>query len=188
MERERGVTLVLIFLCAYVLHRRKKHQRNTIRLRSHRIPLFQNELGGMTPSQPRSPRLQFPFLFECTKIYVQILITQTYTPDRKTSTTRSARRLVAHRAIDDAAAALKKDACMTLIRRTTSLAGARGLYDCRSRAIMGRVFSVPGTLRDIAAPRRLEGLRFCRIYGARRLAFKKAPRRCHLGPVHSYPK
>merc|ERR1712093_911150 len=67
LERERGVTLVLIFLCAYVLHRRKKHQRNTIRLRSHRIPLFQNELEGMTPSQPRSPRLQFPFLFECTK-------------------------------------------------------------------------------------------------------------------------
>jgi len=37
-ERERGVTLVLIFLCAYVLYRRKKHQRNKIRLRSHRIP------------------------------------------------------------------------------------------------------------------------------------------------------
>ena len=37
-ERERGVTLVLNFLCAYVLYRRKKHQRNKIRLRSHRIP------------------------------------------------------------------------------------------------------------------------------------------------------
>jgi len=108
-ERERGVTLVLIFLCAYVLHRRKKHQRNTIRLRSHRIPLFQNELEGMTPSQPRSPRLQFPFLFECTKNIRTNTHHSTHAPpDRKTSTTRSARRLVAHRAVDDAAAALKK--------------------------------------------------------------------------------
>ena len=138
MERERGVTLVLIFLCAYVLHRRKKHQRNTIRLRSHRIPLFQNELEGMTPSQPRSPRLQFPFLLECTKNIGTNTNHPNHTPpDRKTSTTRSAATPLAHCAVDDAAAALKKDACMTLLRRTTSLAGASGLYDCRSRATMG---------------------------------------------------
>ena len=49
---------------------------------------------------------------------------------------------------------------MMLLRRTTSLAGESGLYDCQSRDAIGRVFCVPGTLRDIAAPRRLEGLRF----------------------------
>ena len=148
--------------------------------------LFRYELEGMTRSQPRSPRLRFPFLFERTKnIHANIHHPKHAPPDRKTSTTRSARRLVAHRAVDDEPLLLKKAACMMLLRRTTSLAGESGLYDCQSRDAIGRVFYVPGTLRDIAAPGRAA---FCRIYGARRLAFRQAPRQCHLGPVHSYPK
>ena len=143
----------------------------------------------MTRSQPRSPRLRFPFLFERTKnVHTNTHHPKHAPPDRKTSTTRSARRLVAHRAVDDEPLVEKKRRLYDATSSHNISGRSRSLYDCRSRATMGRVFSVPGTLRDIAAPRRLEGLRFCRIYGARRLAFTKAPRRCHLGPVHSYPK
>ena len=105
-----------------------------IRLCSHRIPSIPNELEGMTRSQPRSPRLRFPFLFELTKnVHTNTHHPKHAPPDRKTSTTRSARRLVAHRAVDDEPLVEKKDACMTLLRRTTSLAGA-GVFMTVDRA------------------------------------------------------